>query len=234
MGKKPVKSTHLKIIADLLILVGPGLLEMLSGKWKKVFKARNFLILGHRGTGKTALLLFMRNNRPQEKDGKDWVSPNPTSGKDDRDAKFDVDSDKRIKVNSDVGGDPVFRELWKEALKAKPEGMIYMIDGRISDEEMNIRMDEMFKDGLSHCDHDRKLPHTVHVFLNFADQWGRSESDRRRRCRHVEDLFEARAKGNLYYENLRFHVSPTSLEAGADRWPETESALKHFAAIMNK
>lgn len=222
---KPV----LKKIVLILIEIGPVIFDRIKARWKTIFNAQPFLILGDKGTGKTALRYYLQHDRPQEKDGDEWVAPNPTVGKEKHKTKFDVDKGKRIVVKVDVGGDPMFRETWKEVIEEfHPKGIIYMIDGRHTGEEIQARIKELFEDCLAHCDISKGLPHTVHVFINFADIWAKNEAERRLRCREMSQLCDQRGVDCPGHEHLQLDVWATSLDPKAESWPLTERALRRF------
>jgi hypothetical protein len=138
-----------------------------------IFKNRIILILGARESGKTSLIHFIHTAKPYiEVDG-EKQSPNPTLGAVIVDEEIEVSKSaerKWGKIEKDVSGD--FRDLWKELIaELNPDGIIYMIDGRLENEALKQAVQEIFSDVLSEYKHDLRNLKVLHIFANFADIW---------------------------------------------------------------
>jgi hypothetical protein len=197
------------------------------------FKNRNILILGAKQTGKTSLINFLHANKPYEEVEGGKQPPNPTSGVAIVDKKVDINKRKRVKIPKDVGGEHAFRPLWAEMiLDLRPEGIIYMIDGRLSAPKLRHAVDELRSDVLKHFERDAQELIALHVFMNYADKWASSPKEVRRRIRIVRDAVEKAIDGNAILENIRYDVSEIQLSPDAGAWTEATRAVHKFGAML--
>jgi hypothetical protein len=73
---------------------------------------------------------------------------------------------------------------------------------------------------------------TLHIFLNFSDQWAHTPVTRWRYPRLVHDLFEERLVQYPLFYALRVQVSPTQLSPNQRHWDEVHRALVKFGADL--
>ena len=199
-----------------------------------IFKNRVILILGGRESGKTSLIHFMHTGKPYiEVDG-ERQSPNPTLGAVIVDEEIEVSKSaerKWGKIEKDVSGD--FRDLWKELIaELNPDGIIYMIDGRLENETLKQAVQEIFTDVLSEYKHDLRSLKVLHIFANFADIWSKNPLTETRKINFIKESFEEIRLEYPGMTKLSVMASATQLSPKLNAWPETIRALEHFGADL--
>lgn len=207
-------------------------------RWQYIFNKRNIVILGQKGTGKTSLIYYLVNGKPYElKDGK-IRRPEPTVGSVIIDADVSISKEKQAKwakIMKDVSGDRVFRELWQDLIdEIEPHGIIYMLDGRQSDEELQQDVETIFEDILSLYEHDGKNLVALHVFISFADQWATTRHVKSTKLHRLRLYFEDKLseKEFRYIQNLRFEASIVHLAPDEKSWLDVDRALTKFGADL--
>lgn len=205
--------------------------------YRSMFEDHNLVILGGPQSGKTSLILLLTTGKPYflGPNG-EIIHPERTAGAVfvGKSASEKLRLEKigsREHIPQDVGGE--FIEKWKAIIReVDPHGIIYMIDGRLPNEQLAHAVDDIFfiiaplySSGLRHL-------RALHIFVNFTDQLSQ------RRTNEVIDMvtasFSTRASNpNLrYLRGLRSLVSPTHLSADCDAWPQTLTALEAFGTHM--
>jgi hypothetical protein len=199
-----------------------------------IFKKRVILILGVRESGKTSLIHFMHTGKPYIDVDGERQSPNPTLGAVIVDEEIEVSksAEKRWgKIEKDVSGD--FRDLWKQLIaELDPDGIVYMIDGRLENDGLKESIQEIFSDVLSEYKHDLRKLKVLHIFANFADIWSKNSLTETRKINQIRECFE---ETRLEYPNmtkLSVMASATQLSPKLNAWPETIRALEHFGADL--
>jgi hypothetical protein len=205
--------------------------EKIARKYRKYFRSKNILILGAARSGKTSLINFLATGRPYQLREDVKESPNPTSGAVVVGKRAEVAEGQHVTVSKDVGGE--FRHLWGELIRElQPEGIIYMIDGRLQEAGLREALTELDNDVLSHFKDDRHSLIALHVFLNFVDKWGKKPAEIRQHTRLVSDALDAVIDKRPALERIRRDVSETQLNPDADAWPETNRAIHRFGALL--
>jgi hypothetical protein len=209
------------------------MIEKIRRIYRVYFEGRNILVLGAKQTGKTSLINFLHAGKPYEEVEGEKQALNPTSGAAVIDKKVRVNKDKPRRIPKDVGGEPAFRLLWAQMIKElEPEGIIYMIDGRLSAAKLKQAVNELRSDVLKHFERDAQELIALHIFMNYSDKWGSSPKEIRRRIRIVRDALENAIEGNAILENIRYDYSETQLNPDADSWLEANRAVHKFGAMM--
>lgn len=207
--------------------------DYLQSRWRKVFAARNILVLGGKQTGKSSLMLFLQNGHPYEISGGDIKAPAPTAMAAIIDCKFSPNKAEWLRLRRDVPGDQDLRATWKQAIAdIRPHGIIYMIDGRQDAAALVRDVSEISGDVLSHYAAGTGHLVALHVFLGFCDQWAADPVVTRRRCRLVEDALLEGIESSRALSHLRVHVSETQLSPARKGWAEVERALARFGADL--
>jgi GTPase SAR1 family protein len=235
----------LSIILKIVQTLGPDIVQVfgreeLTHYYKKLFPARNILILGPKSSGKTSLKLLLTTGKPYLIIDGVKQPPEPTSapeivaGK-----KFSFRKGDWLKLKTDVPGDVDLRENWKLAIEdAKPCGIIYMVDGNTlvasNQEEISVQktVDEIFNDVLSVYESSHLTLEALHIFVNKSDQWARSVSIERRVVRALQDSFSERHSSKPMLQNMNFDVKVTQLSMNKTSWDEINKALTHFSADL--
>lgn len=79
---------------------------------------------------------------------------------------------KWMRLKADVPGEKDLRETWAQAIKdIRPQGIIFMIDGRRNGAKLKADLSELENDVLSHYRDSLGELQAVHVFVNYVDQW---------------------------------------------------------------
>lgn len=215
---------------DIVLLVR----DRIVSKYRKVFTSRNVLVLGARQTGKTTLLLYLQHGRPFEpgRDGEAHTA-DPTAAVAIVDRRVEVDERTFLRLKKDVPGDTALRDTWRATLEeVRPDGIIYMLDGRLDDAALELAVDECFSDVLSLYANGLRELVTLHMFVGHCDRWGDSEARRRTRVAFVRDRFEVQREAVPALEGLRFGVAATQLSPHRQAWLEVDRALGHFGADL--
>lgn len=210
--------------------------EKLQHQWARLFGARNILILGPTQSGKTSLVLYLKNGKPfyVEQDGGQH-SPNPTSSIAIIGAKSSVGRGQWVKVASDVPGDVALRETWKQVIdQVAPHGIIFMLDGQRTEmdliEEIKTTLNS---DVLSNFKSGARQLATLHVFLNFSDRWAPDAAGARGKEAAVFRAFDELVRDYEKLKYLRFAVSTTHLAPDHNSWAEMKRALQRFAIDLS-
>ena len=207
--------------------------QRLKRFWYRRFVNQNILILGAKATGKSSLIMFMQKGKPFEMIRGEIHPPDPTAAAVLIGKKVPLEERVYAKVSHDLGGDPSFRHQWKEMIRrVQPDGIIYMIDGRLNEGATSKAIDELFQDVLSEYGDGQKRLKALHVFINFADKWRTSPESGPAKITRVMNLFEEQRHplSNLGY--LRVVVTPTQLSPNQKEWSDTKCALLRFAADL--
>jgi hypothetical protein len=199
-----------------------------------IFKKRVILILGARESGKTSLIHFMHTGKPYiEVDG-ERQSPNPTLGAVIVDEEIEVSKSAEKqwgKIEKDVSGD--FRELWRELIaELNPDGIIYMLDGRLENDDLKAAVQEIFSDVLSEYKHDLRNLKVLHIFANFADIWSKNPLTETRKINFIKETFEETRLEYPGMTSLSVMAAATQLSPKLNSWPEAVRALEHFGADL--
>ena len=207
--------------------------DKLQHYWRRQFASRNILILGAKQTGKTSLLIYLQQGKPYEVVDGEIRTPNPTALAAIVDKKFALDQGNWGRLKCDVPGDLDLRETWAQAIKdIQPHGIIYMVDGRLSDSKLETAVDDMFNDVLVHYTVGPRELAVIHVFVNFSDHWARSRLDEASKARFVAGVVESRQRPHRNLHEIQFDVASTQLAANKKTWPEVQRALKRFGADL--
>jgi hypothetical protein len=233
-----MSSTRLgKLAKDLVFEIGPlviaAITEALRRQWSRLFASKNILILGPKGSGKSSLLLFMRLGQPYEVIDGTRRTPDPTGAAIIVDKKVHLQDKNWVKLARDVGGDPDLRLQWAELIKEiRPHGIVYMLDGTKQGELLELAVEEIFRDVLSHYTAGLGPLVALHVFLNFSDRWLTNPSCEYARTAPVESMLNIKRSTFPSLETLRLRVWATHLSPNRKDWKEAERALFHFGADL--
>jgi hypothetical protein len=207
--------------------------EALESQWRRLFASRNILILGAQQTGKSSLALFLQKGKPYQVVDGEVRPPDPTAATVIVDKKFAVQNGHWLRIKRDLPGDPDLRTTWASALKeVHPTGIIYMVDGRLDDGELDRAIGDAFDLVLSQYRTGPRELLALHVFVNHCDAWARTPADERERLARVTASFESRRRDHQPLETLRFSASATQLSPNRRSWPEVVRALHRFGADL--
>lgn len=211
---------------DLLILGR----DLIQSQWKRAFASRNILILGERQTGKTSLALYLQHGKPFETIDGEKCPPNPTAMVGVLDKKFELQRKNWLKLKQDVPGDLSLRDTWAQAIhELKPQGLIYMVDGRLDEQGLRDAVSAIAEHVLVLYEDSRGALAALHVFINFADVW-RLEKPRHERV--AEAALRELLDDSPTLSGLRTGVHSTQLSPNQDSWGDIERALHHFGADL--
>lgn len=214
---------------DLLVVVK----DALESQWRRVFAARNILILGSHQTGKSSLATFLRRGQPYEIVDGEIRPPDPTAAAVIVDRRFAAQKGNWLRIKMDLPGEVDLRSTWTAAIReVRPAGIIYMLDGRAEATALARAMDEAFEYVLSHYATGTHELIALHFFVNHADVWASTPARERDLIAQVTDLFEERRRGRRELETLRFAASATQLSPNRRAWPEVTRALHRFGADL--
>jgi hypothetical protein len=214
---------------DVLLLVK----DAIENQWRRLFAARNILILGPQQSGKSSLALFLETGKPYQVVDGEVRPPDPTAATMIVDEKFAVQHGHWVRIRRDLPGDLDLRATWMAALKeVHPAGIIYMVDGRTDD----VSLDQAVGDAVDllraqYPAGTRELV-AMHMFVNHSDAWATSPALERERLARVTAAFEARRRNHPEQEVLRFAASATQLSPNRRAWPEVIRALHRFGADL--
>jgi hypothetical protein len=207
--------------------------DALQGKYRKLFASRNVLVLGPKQSGKSSLIQLVTSGQPFELVNGEIRAPAPTALGAIVDKKFQVQQGNWLRLKKDLPGDLDLRDTWTQAIAdICPAGIIYMLDGRRSDEKLRSDIGE-FRDHIL-------IPYpaasanlaAVHFIVSFSDQWATSPMEVRRRLRNVrsdvEELFESLPQ----WSTVRLGVSAAHLSPNKGAWDDAERAIQHFGADL--
>jgi hypothetical protein len=209
-------------------------LKQLKSVWAKMFSKKNFLILGNRQSGKTSLILLMTDGHPYKLIKGQKETPNPTAASMVIDKPFTPDKGAWLKIKQDVPGDLALRETWKQAITdVKPEGIIYMIDGRLEGKQLQRTIKEADEWVFEQYKSDLRELKALHVFINFSDLWATNPSARMHKEREIRKAFDAALDGRESLKHLSsFEIHSVHLCPNAKEWKDAEKALKHFSVAL--
>ncbi|NJL65085.1 MAG: hypothetical protein HC903_28980 [Methylacidiphilales bacterium] len=222
--------------------------EMVQESLRYIFKGRNIAILGEKSSGKTSLIYFLQYGKPVEIKQNKVNSPEPTLGSVVVGANINLKSKGKevsVRIPNDVSGDNDFRALWKELIKdTNPDGIIYLLDGRLNAESTKVAIASIFKDILS-CYSDKVSLNGVsdiklkafHIFVSYSDRWATSEAIRTMKEAQVklDYLSESDKEEHKYLKSMsiKFDVSIMNLSPNKNNWNETIRALTMFGTDLN-
>jgi type IV secretory pathway ATPase VirB11/archaellum biosynthesis ATPase len=207
--------------------------DWIQDRWNQLFGSKNILVLGPRESGKTSLIYYMLNGHPFQVENGEKRTPNPTATAAIVNEKFKLQHGNWQKIQKDVPGDEALRDTWADALEEiNPRGIIYMLDGRLDEDELLEATEDIGPSVLAHYENSLRNLETLHVFLNFADQWADSPETIRNRTGLVRKVLEKHVLNDSFHQNLRTHVSHTQLSPEAHSWGETRRALYKFGADL--
>lgn len=215
---------------DIIILAR----DSLQSQWRRLFAARNILILGPRQSGKTSLVYLVQHGHPYEIVDGTIRAPNPTAVAAIIDEKVSLQQGNWLQIRRDVPGDLDLRQTWAQAIgDLRPHGIIFMADGRVPDTELASELIRVLReDVLSHYTGGLRELGALHLFLNFSDSWGDSPSACRRKERIALDAFESLVEAAPALRHLRFGVASTQLSPNRKSWEEATRALHKFSADL--
>jgi hypothetical protein len=210
-------------------------INKLQNQWRKYFSGKNVLVFGHKQAGKTALVTYLQSGKPFNLVNGNVVQPNPTLLTAVVDKKFELQEGNWLKLKADLPGDKQLRDTWLQAIEdVKPDGVIYMIDGRLDRENLTREIDEIFEFVLNAFAERAPDPKALHIFVNFADVWADTPRKEREVLRWVQDHFENRLEGYRRMPDFTFDVAATQLSPHKTSWREADRALHRFGAdLMN-
>ncbi|MCS4097454.1 ADP-ribosylation factor-like protein [Salinibacter ruber] len=228
--KEAAKWLAMKFGEDILVFIG----DKLKSRYKKYFENKNILILGNKQTGKTSLAYLMTEGKPYKTDDNgDIKTPSPTAMTSVIDQRTKLDEDSWANVKKDVPGDKGLRDTWSDAIEEiSPHGIIYMIDGSKSDDEISDSLSDMKEVLSSSYKHGVGNLEVVHIFVNFSDHWSEGKIKDRENLRKIEDIADKmivqdRALKNLSIETHRLQLSPNK-----SSWDEADKAISKFGADL--
>ena len=117
-------------------------------------------------------------------------------------------------------------------MSSSPDGTEARQDHETVREELLEATEDIGPSVLAHYENSLKNLETLHVFLNFADQWADSPETIRNRTGLVRKVLEKHVLNDSFHQNLRTHVSHTQLSPEAHSWGETRRALYKFGADL--
>lgn len=221
-----------RIVSNEAVIVGKDWME---DRWNRIFGTKNMLILGPKGSGKTSLVLYLVNGHPYEHRGGKKIPPNPTATAAIVDKKFKLQHGNWQKIKKDVPGDRDLRSTWSKAIEeVNPRGIVYMLDGRKGDDELLEDTEEIQTHVLSNYENSLRNLETLHVFVNFADQWANSPEIVRTKKNIIRKVLEKYVLNDSKYQQIRTEVSQTQLSPDEHSWQETQRALYKFGADLGK
>ena len=149
------------------------------------------------------------------------------------DDKAKLDKDAWVRVRQDVPGDLGLRETWVNAMRdLKPQGIIYILDGRTIADNAPDLVDELEQAVLVKLAEGIAPTASLHVFLNFSDHWGTTGRAQRGACGTLEREISSRLTKHRTLHNLRLAVTATQLSPHTKKWGEADRALRLFGADL--
>jgi hypothetical protein len=226
-----------RIIPPIFVFAKDKLIE----KYRNIFEDHDLVILGGPQSGKSSLILFLTTGKPYLIEGNGEIKePEPTSGVVfiGKRASKNLNIDRinnRESISKDVGGE--FIEKWNQIIQeVNPHGVIYMIDGRRSFEEIESDIDTLFWIIVGNYSGGKKAGknlRALHIFVNFCDQL--SPTLRGDVYEYVTNCFARKMKNpNLRYVDSRIKslIHLTQLSSKSSSWSEIEKALELFGLHM--
>jgi len=195
------------------------------------FEGHNILVLGPRSAGKSTLLSYMRTGRPMPPGGD---LPNRSLGAVIYGKRPNLDANRWSKLKEFKDGD--YRSLWKLMIEEiRPDGIVYMLDGRKGQATTLTEVEHFASDVLSvYVDAQLNLPcpRAIHIFLNFADVWAKSDKVARELKRHVENALAELIENNSVFESVKADVTVTQLATTRSAWDEADNAINRLGADL--
>jgi hypothetical protein len=178
-------------------------------------------------------LFYLQHGHPYEVVEGEIKTPNPTAVAAIVDNKFSLQQGNWLKLKKDLPGDPDLRATWAQAIQdLKPQGIIYIVDGRLDDASLQSEVHLIRENVLSHYVSSLRDLQTLHIFINFSDVWGNSPNLLRKKITLVTKAFEESIEDNLALQHLRIGVACTQLSPHKKKWEETKRALHKFGADL--
>jgi hypothetical protein len=212
--------------------------DKIIASYRGNFENKDVLILGGASSGKTSLILLLTEGRPYLRGSNNQrQEPNPTMGVVVLDKRvldtLDVETMNKLeRIQKDVAGER--KELWEELVREiNPHGIIYMIDGRRTLNEIQGDLADLFNHVLTQYPTSRKKLRALHIFLNHADGFeGRVEglNKQTKIVTLLESHFHASTQKHL--RDVKWNVSLTQLSPQKDKWREAEHALERFGSDL--
>lgn len=202
-------------------------------KIEEAFAANNVLILGDTDSGKTALIQYITEGKPYRTKRGEKVRPKSTQGEMVVNKKFNPTKqpfEKKVKIPVDLGGEPIYSELWEEAIKDyRPAGIIYMVDGRKDKEEIEISMERMFNDVLSiYIKGNAYGLKTFHIFLNWADEWAVPQIIKIQKLSETLEYLSRKLSEMPHLNYVDYGINVTQLSPNEDDWLSAYAAILEF------
>jgi signal recognition particle receptor subunit beta len=229
--------TLIKLAAVLVQKYGIEVLvytiDSIQSHYRRLFRAKNILILGPKSSGKTSLIYLLRYGAPfiKKKDGT-IETPDPTAMGIIVGHKFSPRTGHWASVSKDLPGDEGLRFEWTEAIKElKPHGIIYIVDGTSSNDSAMVEdIKQLFESAYSTGIQPLAA---FHVFINFSDMWAKSESSKRSRLRKFEEKLDSVFSENPSWSHLRVGTHATTLSSNVSSWPEANRAVEKFGTDLH-
>ena len=160
-------------------------------------------------------------------------TPNPTTFGAVIDEKVKLEDKSWAKLQEDVPGDKGLRETWDEAIKkVNPHGIIYMIDGRLNEKDLQSKVREMYEDVLKEYQGALGNLATFHIFVSFSDVWMDSEVKARQKARFVEQEADKLILENPLFESLVIQTHVIQLSPNKKSWDKADKAITKFGTDL--
>lgn len=186
-------------------------------------------------TGKTSLLWFLQHGRPYKEADGGVETPGRTAGVAIVKGAVWLPEGPRACPSRDMPGAVGLRATWAENLASvQPEGIVYLIDGRLEGESLRAALEEMRTCVLAHYEQSTGSLRTLHVFLNFRDHWGPSYAAARGKVAWVDAWLNETMLAHPMWKHVQSHASATQLSANGKPWDATTAALERFATDLRR
>lgn len=193
--------------------------------WDSMFFGKPVVVLGPKGTGKSALISYLLYQKPDD--------PEPTSGQEEVDRRAELDQGQVLHFARDVGGDVWSKTFWQDLVKEiNPEAIIFMLDGRKQIEQLLKDFSQSIEEVLPLYKQNRQSLRFIYILCNFYDIW---QKDVKAPTSIQAQVLDAASKIQLAFPSMReikFAVYNTQLNPKLTDWKETRSAMYHLAADL--